>query len=212
MKFRSPKSEIRSLICRILLLISVLGPTLVAHSQDADDALKLLPPYGQLPPTFWEQHGTAVVLAGLAVIVVAALIIRLCLQPKPPVIVPPEVQARQALTALMARPENGDLLSSVSQILRRYVIAAFELPPGEPTTAEFRRALFDDEKIGSELSAVVVTFMRECDERKFSQENSLEPMGAVNRAQELIDLCEARREQLRNAAKAQGKPESPSIA
>ena len=35
----------------------------------------------------------------------------------------------QALAKLLRQPEDGKLLSEVSQILRRYVIAAFELPP-----------------------------------------------------------------------------------
>ena len=52
-------------------------------------------------------------------------------RPKPPVVVPPEVQARQALEPLRQQAEDGAVLSQVSQILRHYVSAAFALPPGE---------------------------------------------------------------------------------
>ena len=50
-----------------------------------------------------------------------------------------------------SRPEDGALLSQVSQILRHYVVAAFDLPPGELTTAEFCRAIAGHARIGPEL-------------------------------------------------------------
>ena len=51
------------------------------------------------------------------------------------------VQARAALEPLRGQSENGALLSRVSQILRHYVAAAFDLPPGELTTVEFCGAI-----------------------------------------------------------------------
>jgi len=69
-------------------------------------------------------------------------------RPKPPVVVPPDVQARLALEPLRQQPEDGVLLSRVSQILRHYVGAAFDLPPGELTTAEFCHAIDGHTQIG----------------------------------------------------------------
>ena len=60
----------------------------------------LLPPYGELPPTFWEQHGTVLMLAGLGIIALAAFGLWLIFRPRPKLIIPPEVQARQALEML----------------------------------------------------------------------------------------------------------------
>jgi hypothetical protein len=143
-------------------------------AQASTNALPALaPPVGEIPPTFWEQHGTMILLAGIALIAAAALILWKLLQPKPPVILRPEILAREALTKLLRQPEDGKLLSDVSQILRRYIIAAFELPAAELTTTEFCAALAASENIGRELAGLISDFLRECDKRKFA------PPGAV---------------------------------
>ena len=128
------------------MLFAFSGLLLLA--QTPTNALPALaPPYGEIPPTFWERHGTVILVAGIALIALAVLILWKLFQPKPPVILPPEVLAREALSKLLDQPEDGRLLSNVSQILRRYVIAAFELPAAELTTTEFCAALAASEKI-----------------------------------------------------------------
>ena len=92
------------------------------------------------------------------------------------------------------------MLSSVSQILRRYVIAAFELPPGEFSTTEFRQLVSANEKIGAELANALSEFMRQCDEQKFSGADAAGPTDAAPRALELVARGETRRAQLRQAA------------
>src|SRR6266496_321326 len=84
-----------------------------------DDIPPLRPPHDLLPPTFWEQHSTAVIILTIIGLIFLCLCLWLFLRPKSPVIIPPEVQARQALEPLRSQPENGDLLSQVSQILHR---------------------------------------------------------------------------------------------
>ena len=170
----------------------LLGQT---NSETTNALPKLLPPYAELPPTFWEQHGTSVLLIGLGVILLAGWVVWLWLRPKPKVILPPDVQARNGLEAIRQRPEDGALLSGVSQILRRYFIAAFQLPPGEPTTAEFCRTLSSREQIGGELATTVSDFLHRCDEQKFSPTKSAASLGAVNQALALIEKAEARRAQ-----------------
>ena len=96
-----------------------------------------------------------VILAGVLVLALVGAGIWFLTRPKPPVVVPPEVQARKALEPLRQQPEDGALLSRVSQILRHYVAAAFDLPPGELTTAEFCRAIAGHAQIGPELSAAL---------------------------------------------------------
>ena len=163
------------------------------NSEPTNDLPKLLPPYGELPPTFWEQHGAAMVLVSLVVLILIALIVWWRLRPKPPVILPPEVQARTALEALRQRPEDGACLSHISQILRRYFLAAFQLPPGELTTAEFCQMLSGHAQIGGELSTAVAAFLHRCDEQKFSPGKSSVALGAVEQALALIAQAEARR-------------------
>ena len=163
----------------------------------------LQPPYGELPATFWEQHGTSVVVAGLGMIALVAFGVRLFFRPKPKIIIPPEVQARQALTALRELPEDGAVLSRVSQTVRNYFIAAFQLSPGEYTTAEFGRTLAGCEKLDDALTTVATDFLRGCDARKFSTATALVPLNAADQALQLVALAEQRRAQLRKLAETQ---------
>ena len=130
----------------------------------------------------------------------------LATRPKPPVIILPEVQARGDLESLRKLPEDGRVLSKVSQAVRRYFGTAFALPPGELTTTEFCRAIAGNDQIGSELSATTGDFLRRCDERKFAPDSLPQETGAAECALKLVEQAEACREQLRRAAQA--KPES----
>jgi hypothetical protein len=165
----------------------------VAKAADTNALPALAPAYGEMPPTFWEQHGTLFIIGGFAFVILAMLVLWKLFQPKPAVILPPEFLAREALAKLIGRPEDGKLLSDVSQILRRYVIAAFNFPAAEMTTAEFCTALADNEKIGAELAGSISSFLRECDERKFSTSPATAPLNAAARTLEIISRLEARR-------------------
>lgn len=176
-----------------LLLIANTPLFAQTNSEPTNGLPKLLPPYGELPPTFWEQSGAMVVTAGLAVLALIAFVIWGLLGPKSKVILPPEVQARTALETLRQRPEDGACLSHISQILRSYFIAAFQLTPGELTTAEFSRAISGHHQIGAELAAGVTGFLGRCDEQKFSSAHFTATTGAVAQALDLISRAEARR-------------------
>ena len=184
------------------------------YSQAPTNALPALaPPYSEIPPTFWEQQGTSILVGGIALIALAVLILWKLFQPNPVVILPPEIVAREALAKLLRQPEDGKHLSEVSQILRRYVIGAFELPSGEFTTTEFSAALASSEKIGAELAQAISNFLRECDEWKFSPASSTAPSNAATRAVELVDLAERRRVLVGRASPRAGTESSgPSVA
>jgi Na+-transporting methylmalonyl-CoA/oxaloacetate decarboxylase gamma subunit len=145
-----------------------------------------------------------VVLASFLVLLLLAAGVWYLSRPKPQVVVPPEVRARDALKPLESRPESGELLSRVSQVVRAYVTAAFGLPPGERTTTEFNQAIAGQEALGPDLPSAVGDFLRRCDERKFSPTPPPTPLSAVAEARQLIDRAEARlaevREQARKAA------------
>jgi hypothetical protein len=187
---------------RLAILLSMAA--LPLHGQTGTPGTNaipaLLPPYDEMPPTFWERCGIWVLVTVLGVVALGVLGMWLYFRPKPHAILPPEVQARLALEALRQRPEDADCLGTVSQILRKYFIGAFELPPGELTTAEFCRALSSHDQIAAELSSAVADFLRRCDERKFSLMVAAAPLGAVIRGLELVALGEARRAQLRPLA------------
>ena len=172
------------------------------NSEITNNLSALSPPYAEMPPTFWEQHGTLVLISGLGVILLVAFVLWLCLRPKPKVILPPEVEARNSLELLRGQLEDGALLSDVSQILRRYFIAAFQLPTGEPTTAEFCDLISRQEQIGSELAASVTNFLHRCDEQKFSPAKPSDSLDAVKHALALVEMAEARRAQTQTPPRA----------
>jgi len=197
----SVKSRLRGHgLAPVLILFASLSLFAQTNSETTNALPKLLPPYAEMPPTFWERYGVMVTVAMFGVVGLVVFCIWLRLRPKPQVILPPEVQARLALEALRQRPEDGACLSNVSQIVRHYFIAAFQLPPGELTATQFCQVISNHAQISSELSKSVADFLQECDERKFSLENPSAPLGAMNRALKLITLGEARRVQLRQLA------------
>jgi hypothetical protein len=165
----------------------------------------LSPAYPEIPPTFGErfspttQAGQAIYISIVLLAVLLFFVIWKKLHPPPPPTLPPETVAREALAKLPRQPEDGKHLSEVSHILRRYVIGAFELPPGEFTTAEFSAALAGTEKIGAELAQTISNFLRECDERKFSPSNPDMPVNAANRALQIINLAEQQRQKSEGA-------------
>jgi len=173
-------------------LLTLALPLPAASPTSTNDIPPLRPPHAEIPPSFWEQYGLWVVIVAVLLLALVCAAAWFLTRPKPPAIVPPEVQARQALEPLRQQPEDGALLSRVSQILRRYVIAAFELPPGELTTTEFCGAIAGHGQIGPELSAALSEFLRLCDQRKFSPPAPVPPFSAVAQALKLIDQAQTR--------------------
>ncbi|HYG33243.1 MAG TPA: hypothetical protein VEC99_00575 [Clostridia bacterium] len=169
-----------------------------------DDIPPLRPPRGEIPPTFWELYGGWVIVSAVvALVIILCVVAWILTRPKPTIVIPPAVEARQALEPLSKQPENGVVLSQVSQVVRHYFASVFGLPSEERTTTEFCRAVSEMEQVGPDLSAAVSGFLRECDHRKFAPAPSGPPslpLGAVPRATKLIELAEARREVLARAA------------
>ncbi|MEY2427649.1 MAG: hypothetical protein QOJ40_534 [Verrucomicrobiota bacterium] len=204
-KFQVSNSKQRSHRCGAwcLMLIWSLAPgawsfcSAATNTFDFEAIPPLRPPRAEIPPTFWEQHGLWVVIGSIALLAVICGAVWLSRRPSPPMTAPPAVRARQALEQLQRRPEDGIVLSWVSQILRHYLTDAFDLAPEELTMTEFCDLIAKNEKIGSELSAEVAQFLRVCDERKFAASASKPTLGAAAQALELIEHAEARHAQLR---------------
>ena len=177
----------------------ILSLAFVAKAADTNALLALVPAYGEIPPTFFELHETAIIIGGFAFLAFAFLLVKTLLRPESKTVLPPEIVAREALKKLLHQPEDGKFLSEVSQILRHYVVAMFGLSAAEMTTKEFCTALAANEKIGTEISNSISNFLRECDEQKFSSSPSVAPVNATARALEFIVLIEKHRAQITTA-------------
>jgi hypothetical protein len=202
-KFHStPRVWVVTFVALIFFRVPLSAQT---NSESTNAPLKLLPPYGELPPTFWEQNASLILFAGLGVVALVAFVLWMIFRTKPKIIIPPEMQAREALQKLRTQPENGAVLSHVSQVVRNYFIAAFQLTAGELTTTEFCREISGNEKIGAELSNATANFLREADARKFSTAAGSAKLDAANHALNLVEQAEQRRAQLRQLAETPNK-------
>ena len=150
----------------------------------------LAPAYPEIQPTFWEAHRAAVILGAIVLTLLVGFATWLMLRPKRKAVLPPEQIAQETLTKLLSQPEDGQVLSAVSQILRRYVSQKLNLPDGERTTAEFIQNLTQLNTADVKLSETISSFLRECDVRKFSLANALPPLDAAKRALELVEQAE----------------------
>jgi hypothetical protein len=190
------------LILGFALRGAVVAPAQPASTNEVED-LELRPPRGEIGLPFWEAHGSKVIAASLAGILALGLGVWRLARPRPTPPVPPEVEARAALKQLAAQAETGHTLSAASQVVRRYFIAAFSLPPQEMNTREFSQVLHSLDATAP-LASRVIGYLQVCDERKFSPRQAAGPWGAAARALELIELAEQRRQEL--AAPTASKP------
>jgi len=175
------------------MFLFLLFPALTGFAQtDINTPPTLAPAYGEMPPTFLEQHQMTVIITCFAFLAFVFLFVKTMLRPESPKILPPETVVRQALAKFQREPENGNILSAVSQILRRYLSESFNLPDQELTTSEFCAAIEANQQMGVDLAQAISSFLHECDERKFSATPFAAPFNAVASALDLISLAEKR--------------------
>ncbi len=179
-----------------LLLSIIFSLPFATLAADTNDLPALVPAYGEIPPTFWEQHKLAIIIGGFLFILAQSFLLWKFLMRLQPKIEPIENLTRAALTDLLNEPEDGKLLSDVSRILRGYFGKQFQMAGEEATTAEFIATLAGSEKIPVGLSEKVSSFLRECDTRKFSPANNAPELDAVELALDLVNEAEKWRMQI----------------
>ena len=173
-----------------LLPATLLLLSAIAAAADTNALPSLAPAYGEMPPTFWEQHKAAVVIGGFLFILVQSLWLYKLLMRLQPKVEPVENLTRAALTSLLNEPEDGKLLSEVSRILRGYFGKQFQMAGAEATTTEFVAALDKNQTIDAGLKTKVAAFLRECDARKFSPAAGKQEVDAAERALDLVNEAE----------------------
>lgn len=172
-----------------------------------DEIPPLSPPLPEIAPTAWEQFGWVLWILVPLLLVMVAAVVWLVLRPgKPPVLLAPAGQARVALQALQSQTETGEVLSQISQVMRRYLVNAFWLSPLEMTTHDFCELVRGTEKIDPGLAGSVAEFLQAVDQRKFAPATMQPPLGAASRALELIELAEGRQLALPQPTSANPKP------
>ena len=155
---------------------------------------ELLPPHGEIPPTFVEQHSSEMIAGAGALLVVVGLLVFWLRRPRPIVVIPPAESARKSLEALRGKPEDGPLIAAVSQILRRYVVAAFTREQAELTNEELMRSLAANQRGLGETRAALGDFLGECDVQKFAPVRPSPPPGFVSRALGFVEKFESQRQ------------------
>ena len=183
----------------LLVSVSFVLSTRAFDLTKPDPPPKLRPPRPEIAPSFWEQHPGEIWQQHKAIIILLALLLLglvaglvwYFLRPRPSLIVPPGVRARKELEKLKSEPENGALLSHVSQVLRRSIAEMFSLPPHEMTTSEFCQVIGGQPKIELELGSQIGSFLRNCDELKFAARPARPPFGAVTQALGIIERADA---------------------
>ena len=192
---------------RFLGAVSFLLAMRTQAQDDTNEIPQIRPPHAELPPTFWEQHSAGISVIGVLLLALLGLAVWWLTRPRPPVVIPPQVLAREALAALPVTSSEGERLSQVSRIVRHYIQQAFELPRAELNTTEFCRVVAEHADIGPELARALAEFMRDSDRRKFSAEPPTPAaVNVVTQALALIEQGEARREHLRALAAAASTP------
>ncbi len=190
------------LFCLLFSWGSLFALAQITTNSDADEIPPLRPPRAEIPPGLWERHSGAFIGVSLIVLLAIGILLWVMFRVRPRATIPPAVQARHALGSLAGQPENGVLLSRVSQTLRRYIMAAFGLKPGELTTTEFCRVISSNSSVGERLSSEIALFLRSCDERKFAPVAEPAPLNAVAIALRFVEESEQRCAELRKAEQA----------
>lgn len=157
----------------------------------ADAIPDLRPAEESLPPTFWEQHGQTILLAGLTVVLVLTLLILWRRRKLPAASVSPEQIARETLRKLEGAPDNSVLAGLVLHALRQYIPAALVWPPGELTADEIVLRLNSEKKLATELNAEIIILLQQCEQRHFFSGQLKEAGRLAARALAVVKKIEA---------------------
>jgi hypothetical protein len=207
--FRISILKLQGLIAVIpLLLFPIVLPAADTNTNTAasDELPPLHPPRPEIQPTYFERNAAWLLGGSLVFVAAAGALVWRLTRPKPEEVLPPQERARRELGTLRQLPEDGVVLSRVSQVLRRCYGEVFGLPSIELTTTEFCNAISGLDLVGSELAGAMTDFLRRCDQCKFAPAAPSPPFGAVEQAFKLIERAEERRAQrlAREAASPQG--------
>jgi len=187
-------------LCLLGLRLADGAAMSLSNVVDPDAIPALVGPKAEIPPSYVEQHAGMLGASAAASLLLLAGLGWLLLRRRPALPVPAEAIARGELAPLLNQPESGEVLSRVSGILRRYLVKAFAMAPGERTTREVIEDL-GKHAAPPEFTGAVTQFLHLCDERKFSPQPP-RSSGAATEALHFIELAEANLAPTRNSSQA----------
>jgi len=195
-------------------LSPIINPAPAAGSATAPDIHDL---HALAPLTFWEKHGTEILLYGTLGLALAIFIGWLLLRKKP---VPPLTPYEQALLDLQFAHGFQDtgqdkvFAIAASDAVRRYLESAYQMPAPERTTEEFLQVAASHAWLQGELTALLRRFLEFCDLAKFAgqQFGTEERAQLLNAAREFIDTAEKFRRPKTGADDAENTGSNPPPA
>lgn len=164
-----------------------------ARAQSTNKIPDLRPPQDLIPPPFWERHGSAAGILGLALVALALLLFFWRRRARPVELPPPAAIARRTLEPLRDRTPDESIAALTAQTVRRYAVSAFGLAQAEPTTDELLATLQQQTKLPSALLGELGGFLRGCDAARFASAPDVGTPQLVPAALELVDQLEAAR-------------------
>ena len=160
-----------------------------------------------VPLTFWEKHGTEVIIGSVAGVILLALIIWLLLRKKPVPPLTPYEQAQKELAyarGLQGSGQDKIFAVAASDAVRRYLESAYRIPAPERTTDEFLLEASRHTWLQGELTVLLKRFLEYCDLAKFAgqQFGPDERALLMQAASDFIDAAEKSRQPSPTAAPA----------
>jgi len=163
------------------------------------------------PLTFWERHGTEVIIYSIIGVAVIALVLWLLLHKKPAPPLTPYERALQDLQFAHGLQDTGQdkaFAIAASDAVRRYLESAYHVPAPERTTEEFLQVAAHQVWMQGELTTLLRRFLEFCDLAKFAgqQFGAEEREALLKSAREFIDTAE----KLRQPPAGTNPPTAPS--
>jgi hypothetical protein len=186
------------------------APAPAAGSATAPDIHDL---HSLAPLTFWERHGTEVIVYGLLGATLLAVGLWFFLHKKPvPPLTPYERAMRELQFARGLRDTGQDKVFAIaaSDAVRHYLENAYQMPAPERTTEEFLQVAASHAWLHGELTTLLRRFLEFCDLAKFAgqQFGAEEREQLLNAAREFIEAAE----KLRQPPTAPTKPNPAAAA
>jgi LPXTG-motif cell wall-anchored protein len=193
---------------------SASAPAPAAGSATAADIHDI---HSLAPLTFWERHGTEIIIYSILGLALLALVLWLLLRKKTTPPLTPYERALQDLLFARGLQDTGQdkaFAIAASDAVRRYLESAYHVPAPERTTEEFLQVAAHQVWMQGELTTLLRRFLEFCDLAKFAgqQFGAEEREQLLKSAREFIDAAEKLRQPASTTTAPNPAPAAPPPA